>query len=345
MTSTPLSNLTTMGVGGVPERFRTAQTREELVSQALEMWAEADEWLVLGGGSNLVIADEVPHLHVLRVETKGVENSTAASGRIRLRVEAGENWDDLVAGTVTAGLAGLEALSGIPGSVGAAPIQNIGAYGAEVASVITRVGFLDYLSGEQEELEAADLGFAYRDSIFKQSKRGLVTWVEFELENLGGLSQPIAFQQLAAALGVELGAQVPVSQVRDAVLGLRKSKGMVLDPTDSDTHGCGSFFTNPIVSERHARTLPTDAPRFEVAGSDGRFVKLSAAWLIEHAGMPKGFRLGPSRVSLSTKHTLAITNRGGATAKEVLELAEFIQLRVSNQFGVNLQPEPNIVGF
>jgi len=343
--STPLSQLTTMGVGGLPERLRVADTLENLVSEALEMWRETDEWLVLGGGSNLVIADEVDSLQVLKVANKGVRSDELGNGKFRLWVQAGENWDDLVAGTVAAGLAGLEALSGIPGCVGAAPIQNIGAYGAEVSSVITRVEFLDYFTGELEVIEAGDLAFGYRDSIFKNSKTGVVTMVEFVLENLGGKSKPIAFPQLATALGVNLGDQVPLAEVRDSVLKLRAAKGMVFAADDADTHGCGSFFTNPVVTERHARTLPSDAPRFEVDGTDGHMVKLSAAWLIEHAGIPKGFRLGSSHASTSTKHSLAITNRGGASAQEVLQLAEFIQIRVANQFGVNLQPEPSLIGF
>lgn len=340
-----LAQLTTIGVGGKPERLRVAANRAQLVAEALEMWADSDDWLVVGGGSNLVVADEIGSLQVLQVATRGVESVVTESGSIRLRVEAGEVWDDLVSGTVAAGLAGLEALSGIPGSVGAAPIQNIGAYGTEVSSVIRRVGFLDFNTGDELELTAEQLGFAYRDSIFKQGKLGVVLWVEFELQQLGGLSLPIRFQQLAKALGVDEGASVPVAQVRTAVLNLRKSKGMVLDPTDSDTASCGSFFINPVVSARHARTLPADAPRFEIPGTDGEQVKLSAAWLIEHSGIPKGFSLGDSRASVSSKHTLAIVNRGGATSEEVVQLAQFIQIRVSNQFGVTLLPEANLVGF
>ncbi|MEN9715334.1 MAG: hypothetical protein RJA35_801 [Actinomycetota bacterium] len=340
-----LASLTTIGVGGVPEKLRTAFTREEVISEAQAMWSEAEDWLIIGGGSNLVIADEVPDLEVLHVQSQGVSSSLTPDGRVLLRVQAGETWDDLVAGTVQAGLAGLEALSGIPGSVGAAPIQNIGAYGAEAASTITRLEFLDYLTGEVRIMDKSELGFAYRDSVFKQGLQGVITWVEFELQNFDGKSQPIAFDQLAKALGVDLGAQLPVGQVRDAVMKLRASKGMVLNPDDADTASCGSFFTNPIVSDRLSRTLPENAPRWEVEGSDGLQVKLSAAWLIENAGIPKGFQIPGSDAAVSSKHTLAITNRGSATAADVLQLAEFIQVRVANTFGVNLQPEPNIVGF
>jgi UDP-N-acetylmuramate dehydrogenase len=341
---TALLNLTTMRVGGTPEKLWKATTREELIDAALAMWAEADEWLILGGGSNLVVADEIPHLQVLQVATKGVESETLGD-RVRLVVEAGELWDDLVAGTVAAGISGLEALSGIPGTVGASPIQNIGAYGAEVASSIAAVEFLDFNSGEASWLKAEELGFAYRDSVFKRGRLGVVLRVEFSLTHNGGLSHPIAFEQLAGALGVQLGEQVAVSRVREEVLRLRASKGMVLDPSDNDTAGCGSFFTNPVVSARFARSLPSDAPRFETIEDDGETVKLSAAWLIEHAGVKKGFRLPGSNAGISTKHSLAITNRGGATALEVAQLAEYVQLRVANQFGVNLVPEPVMVGF
>ena len=340
-----LADLTTIRVGGVPELLRVANSRDEIITEAKAMWASADEWLILGGGSNLVVADEVPQLQVLKIQSKGVETQLMPDGKVRLRVQAGENWDDLVAGSVEGGLAGLEALSGIPGCVGAAPIQNIGAYGAEVAGLITQLEFLDYLTGELQILSAAEMGFGYRDSAFKQGKSGVITWVEFELDNLGGLSQPIAFPQLAAALGVDLGQQLPLRQVRGAVLNLRAAKGMVLDPADPDTYSCGSFFTNPVVSDRHSRTLPADAPRWESTEDDGLSVKLSAAWLIEKAGIPKGFRIAGSSAAVSSKHTLAVTNQGGASAMEILQLAEFIQVRVANQFGVNLQPEPNIIGF
>jgi UDP-N-acetylmuramate dehydrogenase len=342
-TAKALAELTTIGVGGVPELLRVAHSRDEILSEAAAMWREADEWLILGGGSNLVVADEIPSLQVLQIASSGIDFAFDGDQAV-VQVQAGENWDALVAWSVATGLAGLEALSGIPGSVGAAPIQNIGAYGAEVASRITRVEFLDYLTGELRNLGADELEFGYRDSIFKRGLQGVITMVEFRLDRLDGLSAPIAFDQLATALGVEIGAQLPLQQVREAVLKLRASKGMVLNPADQDTASCGSFFTNPVVSDRHARTLPSNAPRWEV-DEDGLQVKLSAAWLIENAGIGKGFRIPGSNAGVSSKHALAITNRGGATAADVLQLAEFIQVRVANQFGVNLQPEPNIVGF
>ena len=346
MSAQPLSQLTTIGVGGVPRRLWVATTRDELLSMAKQMWSEADEWLVFGGGSNVVFADELPNLQVLKVATQGVETTRIGdSNQYLLRVQAGENWDDLVAATVDAKLAGLEALSGIPGSVGAAPVQNIGAYGGEVANVLQRVEFLDYLTGNTEIIEAKDLGFGYRQSIFKAQRQGIIVWAEFKLQHLGGLSEPVIFPQLAKALAVDLGTQVELARVRSAVLALRSSKGMVLDPADPDTASCGSFFINPVVSDRMARTLPFDAPKFENPADDGLTVKLSAAWLIENSGIAKGYRIPGSNAGVSSKHSLAITNRGGATAAEILQLAEFIQVRVANKFGIELQPEPNLIGF
>lgn len=339
-----LAELTTMGVGGLPAEIINCTTREQLIKAAHDVWRSGDDWLVLGGGSNIVANDDLSDLRVIKVATQGVE-TRIEGGKAILKVQAGENWDDLVAGTVQAGLAGLEALSGIPGSVGASPVQNIGAYGQEIDKVLTRIEFLDYESFELQILERDELGFSYRDSVIKQGKLGVVTWVEFELENLQGMSAPLASTQLAAALGVEMGAQVPVAQVRESVLALRASKGMVYNHDDSDTHGCGSFFTNPIVSDRFARTLPENAPRWETPEDEGATVKLSAAWLIEQAGVPKGYSIAGSHAAVSSKHSLAITNRGGATAFEVVQLANYIQQRVLNTFGINLIPEPNLIGF
>ncbi len=354
--TTPLAKLTTMGVGGAPESLTVATTREELIDAALELWSTGEDWLVLGGGSNIVAADDLSGLNVIQVATKGFEVSTSMTGLV-LRVQAGENWDALVEQVVAEGWAGLEALSGIPGTVGAAPIQNIGAYGRELVDVLLRLEFLDYETGELEIIENADLGFGYRDSIFKSGvasspgsapktgKPGIVTWVELEVQNLGGLSEPINSTQLAAALGLEMGAQARVGAIREQVLALRASKGMVYSHEDLNSHGCGSFFTNPIVSDSFARTLPAEAPRWETPEDDGLTVKLSAAWLIEQAGIGKGFALPGSGAAISQKHTLAITNRGSATAKDVIELASFVQQRVSNSYGINLVPEPNLIGF
>lgn len=341
---TKLSELTTIGVGGEPAKLWPARSRDELIAVAKQVWSSGEPWQVLAGGSNLVFADELPELNIIQVLSSGIETEDLGDGRIRVKVQAGENWDSLVLHAVESGWAGIEALSGIPGSVGAAPIQNIGAYGQEVASHLHRVEFLSFETFETQVLDKTQLNLGYRDSIFKQGTKGIVTWVEFELRSNQGLSEPIAFEQLASALKVELGASIPLTEVREAVLKLRASKGMVLDPQDSDTRSCGSFFINPIVSETFARTLPADCPKFELDDESGR-VKLSAAWLIEHSGIKKGFSLPGSKAAISSKHTLAITNRGGASAAQIVELAEFVQVRVANTFGVNLNPEPNLIGF
>ena len=318
-----------MRVGGTPAELLVAHSRDQLIEYALGVWRSGDDWLVLGGGSNIVASDDLENLKVIKTENTGIERN----GKL-LKVQAGENWDDFVAFTVKEGLSGVEALSGIPGCVGASPIQNIGAYGQEVADTITRVEFLDYATHELEILEAKDLEFGYRDSIFKRGKLGVVTWVEFELN-----TTPKALERLTEAVGKEVGTP---AEIRQAVLETRAQKGMVLSETDLDTHSCGSFFTNPIVSFGFAATLPAEAPRWEQP--DGR-VKISAAWLIENAGIGKSFKLGDSKAATSSKHCLAITNRGGASAQEVVELARFIQTQVSNRFGVNLVPEPNLIGF
>lgn len=352
-----------MRVGGGAHRVVEATTEEQLVAAAHEVWSEPDEWLLLGGGSNLVVADEGFDGTVIRIATRGVERLPAEPGTVRLRVQAGEPWDALVALTVENGWAGIEALSGIPGSCGAGPVQNIGAYGRELSDTLVSVDFLDYLDGDLQRLSAAELELGYRSSAIKSGRQGVVVAIELELHDTGdALSAPIAYDQLAGALGVELGARVPLADVRSSVLALRASKGMVLDAADADSVSCGSFFTNPIVGENFARTLPDAAPRWPMEAeptdavvplgeepalppqrSDHR-VKLSAAWLIEQAGITKGFALPGSRAAVSSKHTLAITNRGGATAGEVAELARFIHTRVFSEFGVRLQAEPKLVG-
>jgi UDP-N-acetylmuramate dehydrogenase len=339
-----LANLTTIGVGGVPAEIIECQTADALIEQARAVWKTGEDWLILGGGSNLLIADEVPDLHVIRACNLGIDRTPVEGGEL-WRVQSGENWDAFVAATVQAGLAGVEALSGIPGSVGAAPIQNIGAYGQEVASTIQRVQFLDYETDRLLELSVDELELAYRDSAFKQGRLGVITWVEFKLTSFDGKCAPIESTQVAGALNAKLGDQVELSVVRETVLALRASKGMVFDAGDADTHGCGSFFTNPIVSDVFARTLPAEAPRWETPEDDGLTVKLSAAWLIEQSGISKGYSLPGSKAAVSNKHALAITNRGGATADEVLELASLIQVNVQNRFGIFLLPEPNLVGF
>jgi UDP-N-acetylmuramate dehydrogenase len=340
---TRLSELTTLRVGGPARELFEAANPRELVDTALEVWSGGEEWFALGGGSNVVVGDDGFDGTVIRILTRGIDRiDSGGPSTVRLRVQAGEPWDEVVAYTVEKGLAGLEALSGIPGSSGAAPIQNIGAYGQELSGSLVAVEFLDYITGSLEHIPAQELGFGYRTSEFKRGRLGIVVSIDVELADEAALSKPVAYPQLAEALDVELGARVPVARVRDAVLALRRSKGMVLDATDRDTASAGSFFTNPIVGEIFASELPAAAPRWP--GDEDR-VKLSAAWLIENAGIRRGFSLPGSRAAISSKHTLAIVNTGGATAADVTELARFVQERVRNQYGVTLHPEPVYVGF
>jgi UDP-N-acetylmuramate dehydrogenase len=329
---TLLSELTTMRVGGPAEKLVTATTRDELVEAALAAWSDGEPLLVLGGGSNVVVGDAGFDGTVIRVASRGIER---LDGGV-LRVEAGEPWDGLVEHAVSQGLRGIEALSGIPGSAGAAPIQNIGAYGQELSDVLVAIDFLDAVTGEVSRVPAEDLELGYRMSAIKAGREGLVLGIELQLSE--ATESPIRYAQLASALGVE---SAPIADIRAGVLALRRAKGMVLDPHDPDTVSCGSFFTNPIVSENFARSLPSEAPQWLVDDVD---VKLSAAWLIERAGVGKGFRLPGSRIAISSKHTLAITNRGGGTAEEVGELARYIRAMVLSRFGVALQPEPVAVG-
>ncbi|MCI4656303.1 UDP-N-acetylmuramate dehydrogenase [Cryobacterium zhongshanensis] len=368
------AELTTIRTGGRPRLLLAAETEDELVATVQDVWASGEEWLLLGGGSNTVAADTEFDGTVVRVLTRGVSVEHSAD-RVILRVQAGEPWDALVAHTVAQGWSGIEALSGIPGSTGAAPVQNIGAYGQELANSLVAIDFLDYESGERRRIPAAELELGYRTSLLKHGLRGLVVAVELELWDtaaeasvLGGaLSRPLAFPQLADALGVHLGDRVPLADVRETVLRLRAAKGMLLDPDDTDATSAGSFFTNPIVSLSFSRTLPESAPRWplndpelpdRVIPLDDYYgigpvpgatlvvplVKLSAAWLIEHAGISRGFRLPGSRAAVSSKHTLALTNTGGASGEEVAQLARFVQQRVQAEFGVILQPEPVLVG-
>ena len=358
------SELTTLGVGGEIADFVEATTTPDIVSAALEARERGIPLMVLGGGSNILVSEEGLDGRVIAVRNRGIDsrNDESQDSTVRVRVAAGEDWDAFVAWTVENGYAGLEALSGIPGRVGATPIQNIGAYGQEVADVLQGVDILDLQTGEVRYVAREELELSYRDSIFKHDLEAIVLSVEFDLQDArtDRLSSPVAFEQLASALKVELGDQVALAGVRDAVLGLRRSKGMVLDPSDADTQSAGSFFVNPIVTERFARSLPPNAPRFLLAEEAGdrvleigaevpplagpSLVKLSAAWLIENAGVPKGFALPGSRAAVSSKHTLALTNRGGATADEVAALARYVRSMVQSQFGILLQPEPVCVG-
>ena len=378
-----LSTLTTFRVGGPPAARVAPVTEQDLINETLVVWGMDENWILLGGGSNTVVADDGFDGIVIHVVTRGIEviddsSEADAAGdgpadRVRLRVQAGEPWDGLVAYTVERGWAGIEALSGIPGSCGAAPVQNIGAYGQEISDSLVAIDFLSYETGEVERLHASELGLGYRTSALKQGLRGVVLAIELELHDtaaeasvLGStLGQPLKYAQLAGALGVQLGDRVPLQTVRGTVLALRAGKGMVLDPSDPDTFSAGSFFTNPIVTETFARSLPASAPQWPmtvelpdrvipieeymgvgpIPGEEPvRLVKLSAAWLIEQSGVSRGFRLPGSKAAVSSKHTLALTNTGGATAEEVAELARYVLGRVQAEFGVNLQPEPVLVG-
>ena len=334
----PLANHTTFRLGGPARRFVEATTEKQLVDTVADCDSRGEPVLVLGGGSNVLIADEGFDGTVVKVATRGVRAEAADCSGAQLEVAAGETWDDLVARAVAAQWSGMETLSGIPGSVGAVPIQNVGAYGAEVATLIQRVRTWDRAEGAIRTFAAAECGFGYRDSRFKREKgRHLVLRVDFQLP-LGELGQPVRYPELARALGVEVGQRAPAARVRETVLAIRRRKGMVLDANDHDTWSAGSFFTNPILTPEQAASLPAEAPRF----SAGEGVKTSAAWLIQHAGFPAGHGSGPAR--LSTRHVLALTNRGHATTADVLALAREIRDGVRERFGITLVPEANLVG-
>lgn len=347
----PLSGLTTMRVGGPAARLVTVTTTDELVDAVREVDDADEPLLLLSGGSNLVVADEGFAGTVVRVATSGITPESADwCGGAVVRVAAGEGWDDVVDRFVGEGWAGVEALSGIPGLTGATPVQNVGAYGQDVSQTIYQVRTWDRRDQVVRTFANDDCAFTYRHSRFKGTDRYVVLDVVFQLE-VADLSRPVAYAALAEGLGVELGTRVPLADARAAVLEQRRRRGMVLDPDDPDTWSCGSFFTNPILSrhefddlvervgERLGYEGPTP-PRF--AEPDGR-VKTSAAWLIDHAGFAKGFGL-PGPASLSTKHTLAVTNRGGASTTEVLDVARRVRDGVRDAFGVTLVNEPVLVG-
>ena len=334
----PLANHTTFRLGGPARRFVEATTEKQLVDTVADCDSRGEPVLVLGGGSNVLIADEGFDGTVVKVATRGVRAEAADCSGAQLEVAAGEVWDELVARAVAAQWSGMETLSGIPGSVGAVPIQNVGAYGAEVATLIQRVRTWDRAEGAIRTFAAAECGFGYRDSRFKREKgRHLVLRVDFQLP-LGELGQPVRYPELARAFGVEVGQRAPAARVRETVLAIRRRKGMVLDANDHDTWSAGSFFTNPILTPEQAASLPAEAPRFPA----GEGVKTSAAWLIQHAGYPAGHGSGPAR--LSTRHVLALTNRGCATTADVLALAREIRDGVRERFGITLVPEVNLVG-
>ena len=299
--------------------------------------AAGEPVLVLGGGSNLVVCDEGFPGTVVRVATRGV---TISNGLVT--AEAGEEWDALVARTVAEGLSGIECLSGIPGRVGATPIQNVGAYGQDVSETIAGVRVYDRHERRVRAFTPAECAFTYRHSVFKGDDRYVVLSVSFQLEETGE-SRPVKYAELARRLGVEPGGTVPLQEARDAVLALRRGKGMVLDPDDPDTRSAGSFFTNPVLTEEELRLLSERAEGFPAFPEPGGRTKTSAAWLIDRAGFAKGHARGPVR--LSTKHTLALTNPGPeGTARDLLALAREIREGVREAFGVTLVNEPVFVG-
>ncbi|MGQ0468031.1 MAG: UDP-N-acetylmuramate dehydrogenase [Sporichthyaceae bacterium] len=338
----PLGPFTTFRVGGPAARLVEVDNAADVAALTAECDRTGEPLLILAGGSNLLISDDGFAGTVLRLVGKGRE-VRADGDDVLVTIAAGENWDDFVAWSVAEGLGGIEALSGIPGSAGATPIQNVGAYGQEVADVVTAVDVWDRDARTARTLDPAGCQFAYRDSLFKQTGRYVVTGVTFRL-NRGGESAPVRYAELARSLGVQAGETAPVHDVRDTVLGLRRSKGMVLDVADHDTWSAGSFFTNPILSNAiAAAVLPDDAPRYP-AGEG--LLKTSAAWLIEHAGFGKGYGadLNGGRATLSTKHTLALTNRGTASAGDLVALARAVRAGVLERFGIELHHEPVLVG-
>jgi UDP-N-acetylmuramate dehydrogenase len=342
-TSAPLAELTTLGLGGPARRLLPVATEQELVAAVRELDAAGEPLLVLAGGSNVVIADAGFDGTVVHVRTRGIVRDGDS-----LVVQAGESWDGVVAEAGAQKLAGIEALSGIPGSAGATPIQNVGAYGQDVSQTVASVRVLDRASGTIEELPAEACSFTYRHSSFKGRDDRIVLSVRFDLDpSADGLGRPVAYAELARTLGVEVGERAPLEEVRAAVLQLRRGKGMVVDPADPDSVSAGSFFTNPILSQVAFAALQARA----AAGGDGEppswpepdgRVKTSAAWLIQRAGFARGH--GDGRVGISAKHTLALVNRGGGTTAELVAFAREIAAGVEQAFGVALVPEPVFVG-
>ncbi len=331
--SQDLASRTTLRLGGPADRVSIATVTDEIP----QMVRGTRPFLVLAGGSNVVVADAGYRGTVVLLRTRGCA-VTRDGAEVLLRVAAGEPWDDVVARAVAEGWAGIECLSGIPGSAGATPIQNVGAYGQEVAETIVAVRVYDRVRDVVEELPPAACGFGYRTSVFKHSDRWIVLEVLLRLA-VAARSTPIRYPELARALGVATGDTAVPDDVRAAVLKLRAGKGMVLDADDPDTYSVGSFFTNPALpAEAFASLRAAGAPAWP--NPDGT-VKTSAAWLIEQAGFRKGY--GHDGVAISTKHTLALTNRGGGSTAALLDLAREIRAGVAARFGVTLEPEPVLV--
>lgn len=332
-----LSNHTSLRVGGPATKFVTAANESEIIA-ALTAAGE-EPVLIIGSGTNLLVSDQGFNGTVIKISNNQVKSEVDACSGATLTIGAGENWDEFVALTIERGFAGLETLSGIPGTVGAAPIQNIGAYGHEVSEFITRVRTFDRQSKSLKTFTNLECEFAYRSSIFKKNPgRYVILEVGFQLR-IGEITTPITYAELARELGIAIGEKAEVIKTREAVLMIRSRKGMLLDNADHDSWSAGSFFTNPIISKAQADKLPETAPRFIQA--DGS-IKTSAAWLIENSGIAKGESINGARVS--SKHVLALTNSGQATASDILQLAAKVRDAVEVKFGIKLQPEVNLVG-
>ncbi|MDT5058087.1 MAG: UDP-N-acetylmuramate dehydrogenase [Mycobacterium sp.] len=333
----PLAPLTTLRIGPVARRLITCTSTEQIVA----VLRAVDDILVLAGGSNVVLADDLADLTVVLLA-----NTEITVEDNIVRAEAGAMWDDVVVTSLAHGLGGLECLSGIPGSAGATPVQNVGAYGAEVADTIRRVRLLDRRTGEDRWVAPDALQFGYRTSILKHAQAAIVLEVEFALD-AEGRSAPLRYGELAAALDAEPGSNTDPALVREAVLSLRTRKGMVLDEADHDTWSVGSFFTNPVVTPAEfdvvrSRAGTTADPVPNYPAPDG--VKLAAGWLVERAGFGKGYPGENAPARLSTKHALALTNRGGATSADVISLARTVRDGVRTTFGIDLTPEPILIG-
>ena len=334
---TQLSDYTSLRVGGPAKNFIEVSTEAEIIA-AIEGAGDAPI-LVMGGGTNILVSDNGFNGTVIRISNDHIESDVDACSGATLTIGAGQNWDEFVAISIARGFAGLETLSGIPGTVGAAPIQNIGAYGHEVSEFITRVRTYDRVEKTLRTFTNSECDFSYRSSKFKMEKnRYVILDVAFQLRQ-GDITTPITYAELATGLGIAVGEKASVQETRKMTLALREKKGMLLRPDDHDSWSAGSFFTNPIVSQKVAATLPADAPRW--VQSDGR-VKTSAAWLMEHAGVHKGDSVSGARIS--TKHVLALTNSGTATAADITTLAKEARAKVLSVFGITLEAEVNLVG-
>jgi len=330
-----LAELTTLRVGGPARDLVTATSEADLIDAVASADDSGTPVLLVGGGSNLVVSDDGFDGTVVRIATRGIDLAAIDScGGVMVTVAAGEPWDSFVAHAVANGWAGVEALAGIPGLTGATPVQNVGAYGQEVAATIARVRTWDREAGEVRTFANVACDFGYRTSRFKHAHRWVVLDVTFQLRP-GALSEPVRYGELARALGAEVGGRVALTDVPPAVLALRRAKGMVLDPADHDTWSAGSFFTNPVLD-----TVPEGAPSWPADGG----MKTSAAWLIEQSGYGRGYPGDDAAVALSGKHTLALSNRGGGCAADVVALAREIRAGVERRFGVTLMPEPRLVG-